>query len=1211
MKRLLPLLLMPMAVWAAETSSPRLTGGMEAHALTLALDGSRTLALSVDVGGDSYDHDQAIWGDARITFSDGRTVPLSSLKPIEARVGWGKLLTEGKNHVGKPLTIGKKAFPNGLWSHAPAFLLYELPEGATRFDASVGVDANAGNKGSVAFHASTRDPRPAEALLADVADIDPAALRRLADTRARETCLRLAERAEAFRAQNLKATSLTAEQETELKTLLADYRRLMVTDNPAVNFKELLFLRRKGPSGLTANWQSNSKAPKRGYDNALFRLDVSDPKAQPKEVFRPAGGAFIGDVDLHWNADKALFSSIGEKNGAWHVFELDLATGKARQVTRDNDPDINHYDACYLPDGRIILTCTALNYAVPCVNGDTPVANLYRVNADGSGLEALTSDQEHAWCPMIMPDGRVLYQRWEYADLPHSNSRMLFTCNPDGTNQRAFYGSNSFWPNSLFYARTLPGSNARFVGIVTGHHGVARVGECVLFDATLGREEAQGAIQRLPGYGKKVEPIVRDQLVNDSWPKSLHPYPLDDDNFLLARQKAPGAPWEIVLIDRFDNSVVLRREPGAYLFEPIPLRKEQMPPAIPDRVVPGAKEATLYVADIYQGPGLRGIPRGTVKSLRLYTYTYGFRGHGGLYGSIGVDGPWDMRRMLGTVPIREDGSALFTVPANTPIALQPLDAEGKALQVMRSWVTARPGEFLSCVGCHEPIAAAAAPAPVTHGRPVAITPWRGPTRNYTFEREVQPVLDRRCVGCHDGTKAQPDFRGGRMVKGWKTAMSGHHWGRMLGRFSESYVALHRYVRHPGIESDIRLQPPMEWHADASELVMRLRKGHHGVTLDAEDWDRLITWIDLNAPYHGRWSDLNGDAARKLEDVRAERRTRYLGLSENHEDDPLPAAPVVAFEAPAQPKATAADDPAPKGWPFDPATKAQKEPLTVTLEDGERLVFRYVPGGDFLMGSTAGFPDERPRTAQTVKGFWLLEQEVTNGLFRKFSPRHDSFVEDRHGYQFGVTSYNVNDDARPVVRVTWREAQAFCAWLSEKTGKACRLPTEAEWEYAARAGSDRPFWWGGTADDFGKKANLADFSLHLYSGNPYVQDVYQAAYNNADNPCDHWIPRVAAVNDGGFLSEPSGKWQANPWGLRDLHGNVAEWTLSKARPYPYRVADGRNDPAPSAERRIVRGGSWNDRPALATASFRRDYHEYQPVHDVGFRVLIEDSDTANE
>lgn len=1197
--------LLPLGMWAGEAVSPRLTGGQEAVPITLDLRGSRTLALTVEVGGDTYDHDQAIWGDAAILLEDGSRVPLASLTPEETQVGWGTLLREGRNHLGKPLTVGGKTFASGLWSHAPAFLLYALPEGAVRFEAKVGIDANAGTKGSVVFRASTRDPRPLRALLADYALIDPQALRRLAETRDREACLAVAAMAEALPAAGLDPATLTDETAARMREALARYRAIMVRDNPAVDFDELLFIRRKGPSGLVANWQSNSKAPKRGYDNALFRLNVRDPEAAPKEVFRPEGGAFIGDVDLHWGAERALFSSIGKANGAWHVFELDLKTGQARQVTRDDAPDINHYDACYLPDGRIALTCTALNYAVPCVNGDTPVANLFRVNADGSGLEALTSDQEHAWCPMVMADGRLLYLRWEYADIPHSNSRMLFACNPDGTNQRAFYGSNSFWPNALFYARTLPGSNARFVGIATGHHGVARVGECVLFDATLGREEAQGAVQRLPGFGRRVEPIVRDQLADASWPKCLHPYPLDADNFLMARQPAPGAPWEIVLIDRFDNAIALRREAGAYLFEPIPLRREPTPPVIPDRVRPG-QPATLYVADLYQGPGLQGIPRGTVKALRVYTYTYGFRGLGGLYGSIGVDGPWDMRRILGTVPVRADGSAFFSVPANTPIALQPLDAEGKALQVMRSWLLARPGETLACVGCHEPIAAAAAPAPVVRGSPDAITPWRGPARNYTFAREVQPVLDKRCVGCHDGTKAQPDLRGDRMVpRGtWDSAMHGRHWGGFLGKFSEAYVALHRFVRHPGIESDIRLQPPMEWHADASELILRLRKGHHGVTLDAEDWDRLITWIDLNAPYHGRWSDLAGEPARTLEAIRAERRARFLGVAENHEADPLPPAPKVAFIPPAPEPSPAPDEPAPEGWPFDPATKRQEAPMTVDLGNGATLTFRHVPGGAFLMGSATGFPDERPRTAQRVADFWLTEAEVTNAAFRAFKATHDSFVEDRHGYQFGVTGYDVDGDDQPAVRVTWREAQAFCDWLSRKTGRVCRLPTEAEWEYAARAGHDTPFWWGKEADDFGPYANLADLNLHYFSGNPYVQDWRKAAYRNLKSRADQWIPRVGTVDDGGFLSEPSGRWRPNPWGLRDLHGNVAEWTLSQERPYPYRADDGRNDPAPSETRRIVRGGSWNDRPALATASFRRAYREWQPVHDVGFRVLME-------
>ena len=111
-----------------------------------------------------------------------------------------------------------------------------------------------------------------------------------------------------------------------------------------------------------------------------------------------------------------------------------------------------------------------------------------------------------------------------------------------------------------------------------------------------------------------------------------------------------------------------------------------------------------------------------------------------------------MRRILGTVPVEEDGSASFRVPANTPISVQPLDEEGKALQIMRSWFTAMPGEVVSCVGCHEH-QSAATPNRRTLAeidKPREITPWFGPARGFSFQREVQPVIDRHCVGCHDG-----------------------------------------------------------------------------------------------------------------------------------------------------------------------------------------------------------------------------------------------------------------------------------------------------------------------------------------------------------------------------------------------------------------------------------------------------------------------------
>ena len=1102
-----------------------------------------------------------------------------------------------------------------------------MPPNAVRFEARVGLTAPKG-KGSSVFiveagefsrreqmealvsratnslvaverlYAHRRAANPENAQVLDLVDLQLASVRKaVALLTAKDAKL---------------SPNLLSAAERTFGTIDAVRRMLMIDLNPAISFDRLLFIRRNNNRNhLPCNWQSNSMLPKDGHDNELCSLDIRGPRAGQIEVlYKPEAGRPLFDVELHWNADKLLFSGVAASN-AWHVMELDLASRKVRQVTRDNAGDINHYDACYVPDGRIVFTCTALKYAVPCVWGNAPVANLFRCKADGSEMELLSNDQEHAWCPEIMPDGRVMYLRWEYTDLPHANARILFTCNPDGTNQRALYGSNSFWPGSMFYARPIPGKPTQFVAVLTGHHGLRRQGQLGLFDVTKGTEEGEGVLQLLPGYGKKVDPIVRDQLYNGTWPMNLHPYPLDDTTFLVARRNEGEARYSLYLIDRFDNEICLLREADHDLCEPVPLMKTPVPHPQPDRIDPARKDAQIYVADIYEGPGLKAIPRGTVKSLRVYTYTFGFHNEGGVFGVIGLDGPWDMRRILGTVPVNADGSVYFRVPANTPIAVQPLDAEGQALQVMRSWFTARPGEYLSCAGCHEKQAfVARTPRAAANTKLEEIQSWRGPTRNYEFLREVQPVLDAFCVRCHhDADPADREMFGDRRWKpdlrptkltGWHTAAPGApNWMAAGGHFTRSYFNLVRYVRHPGLESDIHLFEPMEWHAETTELMMLLDKGHHGVTLSAEARDRLVTWIDLNAPFHGRWQTVVGEAAKGREALRERRREQYAGFKENHEKIETPpvklTAPPPRAPLPSQPPLTVA------GWPFDPAAKRSAPAAPLMLAPGVELPLVAIPGGTFVMGSNdAGAEgDERPAAAVRVTPFLMGAREVTNREFREFDPKHDSRCESRHNYQFGAT----NGDDLPVVRVSWTKAVQFCAWLSKKTGRTVRLPTEAEWEWAARAGSTRPFWWGADAGNFAPFANLADISLGDFSANCYENDRFKARFGNVENIYDNWIPQAHAVNDGAFLEEKSGKWKPNPWGLFDLHGNVAEWTQSKYRPYPYVADDGRNAPD-GDERRVVRGGSWMSRPKRATASYRRAHRPYAPVFDVGFRIVVE-------
>lgn len=987
--------------------------------------------------------------------------------------------------------------------------------------------------------------------------------------------------------------------------------------NPLLDLQDVLMVKRPANSpslGLPRNWESNCSLPGRGYDDELCVWSLKDTDADPRTVFKP-GGKFVGDVDLHWSADRVLFSMPGS-NGRWQVFERALQPGSPPRQLTGEQPDVDSYDACYLPNGRIAFTSTAMFVGVPCVNGSAHVAMLYVMDADGRNIRQLAFDQEHNWCPTVTNDGRILYARWEYADTPHSNSRLLFTMNPDGTSQSAFLGSGSYWPNSFFYARPIPNHPTKVVAIIGGHHDHPRMGELVLFDPQQGRHEGEPVVQRIPGFGKKVEPLIRDGLTLESWPKFLHPWPLSENYFLVSCKPSPLAPWGIYIADVFDNLLPLKQISNFALLEPIPLRKTTQPPVIPERVNLARTDAVVVLQDIYSGDGLRGVPRGTVKSLRLFTYHYAYQGMGGLLGVVGMDGPWDIKRVLGTVPVEPDGSARFRVPANTPLSIQPLDSEGKALQLMRSWMTAMPGETVQCTGCHDrQNSAPPAKSLLAMSKPPSdIAPWYGPPRGFSYAREVQPVIDRICVSCHDG-KARlagtpiPDLRGTQKLVDWSSVTPGNGgYAKTAGKFSVGYAQLHRYVRRPGIESDFHVLEPMEFHADTTHLVQMLKKGHHGVRLDTQDWDRLVTWIDLNTPYHGTWGE---DIASP--GTQRERRRELLKRYANVDDDPerVPSAPpaVVRAEVDSETKYEAdlaRSAVAAKAWSFDAAEAKRRQAASVTsikrrveIRPGVTLELMRIPAGEFLMGNHRGGADEQPVSSIRIEQpFWMARCEINNTQFACFNAEHDSRVEDKNTYQFGIHGYPANEAAQPVVRVSWQEAMAFCRWLGARTGLRFTLPTEAQWEWACRAGASTPFSFGALHSDFSSHANFADAKLREFASDPYTVD---KPLPDA-TPYDDWIPKDSRFNDGALIAVASGRYAPNAWGLHDLHGNVAEWTRSTYAAYPW-AADGRDDGSPIG-RKVVRGGSWRDVPARGTASIRFSYEPWQRVFNVGFRVVCE-------
>jgi formylglycine-generating enzyme required for sulfatase activity len=365
-----------------------------------------------------------------------------------------------------------------------------------------------------------------------------------------------------------------------------------------------------------------------------------------------------------------------------------------------------------------------------------------------------------------------------------------------------------------------------------------------------------------------------------------------------------------------------------------------------------------------------------------------------------------------------------------------------------------------------------------------------------------------------------------------------------------------------------------------------------VKLDREAWDRLTTWADLNAPFHGSWSEAG--ANQQILARRLELRAKYANDGYNPEQ----VIPVIATT-------DAKVMPAPLNPTLVPAQPAEvgtrgTAPLKFDLGDGIAMELAPIPAGSFSMGSNSETPVEQPVSRVGIaKPFLMGTTEVTLEQYRQFDPEYLNGVYDMHYKDQVHRGYYMNDMSFPVIRVSWHKAMEFCAWLSKKTGRKVSLPTEAQWEWACRAGTDSPLSFGDLNTEFSKFANLADLTVKQMA----VSGVNPQPINNPDSSVDFEL-KDPRSNDGVLHLSKVGSYQPNPWGLFDMHGNAAEWTRSAYKPYPYNEADGRNSGGEGTK--TVRGGSWHDRPFRSTSSFRLGFPAWQRVYHTGFRIIVEES-----
>ncbi len=575
----------------------------------------------------------------------------------------------------------------------------------------------------------------------------------------------------------------------------------------------------------------------------------------------------IRDPDVSYDGQRILFAwkkSLDEDD--YHLYELTVADGQVRQIT--SGLGWADYEGAYLPSGEIIFNSTRCMQIVDCFW--TEVSNLFVCDGDGRHLRQLSFDQVHDNYPTVTDDGRIIYTRWDYNDRGQIFPQGLFQANQDGTGQTELYGNNSWFPTTILHARAIPGTG-KIVCVFSGHHSRQK-GQLGILNPRKGRQESQGAQLIAP---VRETPAVHVDAYGQQGDQFQYPYPLCETAFLVTfrTEKAPRFGVYFMTID--GHRELLASDPKTSCNQPVPLAARPTPTQRANLVDYRKKTGTVYLQDVYAGPGLAGIERGTIKSLRVIALDFraagiGSNGNSGPAGGamastpISIQGAWDVKKVLGTTPVHDDGSACFVVPARTPVYFQALDEKGQMVQTMRSWVSLQPGESVSCVGCHENKNTAPPVTRFTEAMavgPQRIEPFYGPPRGFSFIKEVQPILDKHCVSCHYLDKSTAGVaESASLPEGVKPAFSLRGVQTLdkgaQRKWSDSYVALanRRVANWVNIQSAPPMLPPYHAGASQSKLIRMFEEDHYGVKLSRAELDRFITWIDLLVPYVGDFTE---------------------------------------------------------------------------------------------------------------------------------------------------------------------------------------------------------------------------------------------------------------------------------------------------------------------------------------------------------------------
>lgn len=677
--------------------------------------------------------------------------------------------------------------------------------------------------------------------------------------------------------EKLYIRTCSARRATRMATYISKFSKVLFSEHPVLGsnfFYGSLFktggVGGKGLEQLTMN----------GYYGSISHL-------------LPSGEARHPDVSFDGNC--AIFPWRGGNSGSsdYHLYEMDLSTHKTRQLTFGSGEFSVDLDPCYLPNGNIVFVSTRYAEEIDC-SGFNWVTNLMLCDKDGKYMRQVGFDQSPIMYPHLLPNGQVIYSRWDYNDKAHTYAHALFVMNPDGTAQREYCNNNSWWPTNIQQERPIPGST-KIMAMIGGYH-TQQWGKIGIIDVNVGTQNGQGvtlvAPVRLPkddnldSWGntnggpyawQKADAAVFPKTGAaplDQWgqnpPMFAYPYPFDENAFLVSyRPASKEGSWNgrmalyFMTVDA--KRELLYLDPNGSCMGAIPAVPREIPPSIANKVDYRDSMGTYQIMKINLGQSLTGVADGVITRLRVCELYFrpgpqsqnSFPSHCGAgdinYGGASyhtqiatLNASWDAKRIVGETPVQSDGSANFRAPARAALFFQALNAKGQVVQTMRSWSTLQPGEVFTCMGCHESKTAATQPltyVPIALKQPpLQLEPFYGPRRGFNFDKEIQPVFNAKCISCHDGgaNSGGLDLRQGKAYD----ALTSHG----------GCDAFSKYVNWMNAEDSPILQPPNRFGSSKSSLDNVLEKGHKDVKMTDEEMRKIRCWIDIGIPRYDRYQD---------------------------------------------------------------------------------------------------------------------------------------------------------------------------------------------------------------------------------------------------------------------------------------------------------------------------------------------------------------------